>query len=470
MAISAYSSTPASNTSISGINIAEGCLPSGINDAIRQLMADIASQGLARFQTRAADLPSAATLNLDGSVGEYVNVTGTTGITAITLADGKWYATKFSAALTITNGASLICPGGVNYTAAAGDVLIWAGEASGVVRCIGGIKGNGQPLVSSLDGVVIGSTTPAAGSFTSINGGQLAGFRNAIVNGAMGISQQNGTSSVALTTSVAYGSCDRWAAAQGGTAAGTVAQVIGNSPSGLRYCVRIGRNAAATSTNIIQLQQALTTDNSVRFAGSAATLSFWAKSGANYSGGNLTANVYSGTGTDQSAANLAGGWTGTTTPITSAQSITTTWTRYSFTGTIPANCTQLGVYIAYTPSGTAGADDNIYITGVQLEIGSVATPFENAPDLDIQRCLRHAESGTVCAVSYNSTGSAIQRSMIYFKAKKFISPTMSFAYVSGTSQTPTVAANAIDGCWVAWPSFTAAGQETVCTYFARSEL
>jgi len=307
------------------------------------------------------------------------------------------------------------------------------------------------------------------GSITSINGGQFA-FRNAIINGAMGISQQNGTASVALTTSVAYGSCDRWAAAQGGTAAGTLAQVIGNAPSGLRYSLRIGRNAAATSTNIIQLQQAITTDNSIRFAGGSAVLSFWVKAGANYSGGNLTANVYSGTGTNQSAATMAGSWTGSTTPITGAQAITTTWTRYSFTGTIPANCTQLGVYFGYTPSGTAGADDNIYITGVQLETGSVATPFENIPDLDIQRCFAHAESGTVCGVSSAASGTFIQRSMIQFKAKKFISPTMSFAYVSGTSQTPTVAANAIDGCWVAWPSFTAAGQETVCTYFARSEL
>lgn len=43
MPISAYSTTPASNTSISGINIGEGCPPSNINDAIRQMMADIAA-------------------------------------------------------------------------------------------------------------------------------------------------------------------------------------------------------------------------------------------------------------------------------------------------------------------------------------------------------------------------------------------------------------------------------------------
>lgn len=43
MAISDYSTTAASNTSISGTSIAEGCAPGNINDAIRQLMADIAT-------------------------------------------------------------------------------------------------------------------------------------------------------------------------------------------------------------------------------------------------------------------------------------------------------------------------------------------------------------------------------------------------------------------------------------------
>lgn len=41
MAIKDYSATPALNGTISGINVAEGCPPSGINDAIRQLMADL---------------------------------------------------------------------------------------------------------------------------------------------------------------------------------------------------------------------------------------------------------------------------------------------------------------------------------------------------------------------------------------------------------------------------------------------
>lgn len=42
--ISEFSSTPANNTDISGINIAEGCAPSGINNAIRELMAQLKDQ------------------------------------------------------------------------------------------------------------------------------------------------------------------------------------------------------------------------------------------------------------------------------------------------------------------------------------------------------------------------------------------------------------------------------------------
>jgi hypothetical protein len=47
--ISEFSSTPANNTDIDSINIAEGCAPSGINDAIRELMAQLKD-----FQTGAA--------------------------------------------------------------------------------------------------------------------------------------------------------------------------------------------------------------------------------------------------------------------------------------------------------------------------------------------------------------------------------------------------------------------------------
>lgn len=65
--ISEFSSTPGNNTDINGINIAEGCAPSGINNAIRQLMADLKD-----FQTGSAGD------NL--TVGGNLSVTGTTSL------------------------------------------------------------------------------------------------------------------------------------------------------------------------------------------------------------------------------------------------------------------------------------------------------------------------------------------------------------------------------------------------------
>ena len=43
MALSDYKPDPGQNLTISGIDIAEGCPPGGINNAIRQLMADLAA-------------------------------------------------------------------------------------------------------------------------------------------------------------------------------------------------------------------------------------------------------------------------------------------------------------------------------------------------------------------------------------------------------------------------------------------
>ena len=54
MAIKDYSDDPDLNTQISGINIAEGCAPSGINNAIRQLMADVKSAQDAKDAAQAA--------------------------------------------------------------------------------------------------------------------------------------------------------------------------------------------------------------------------------------------------------------------------------------------------------------------------------------------------------------------------------------------------------------------------------
>lgn len=63
MAVKDYNTDPDLNTSISGINIAEGCPPSGINDAIRQLMADVKEEAEAQAAKDAEQDAALATTN-----------------------------------------------------------------------------------------------------------------------------------------------------------------------------------------------------------------------------------------------------------------------------------------------------------------------------------------------------------------------------------------------------------------------
>jgi microcystin-dependent protein len=73
--ISEFDSTPANNTDIDSINIAEGCAPSGINNAIRELMSQLKDQ-----QTGAA--------GDNFTVGGNLAVTGTSAFTGATTFTG----------------------------------------------------------------------------------------------------------------------------------------------------------------------------------------------------------------------------------------------------------------------------------------------------------------------------------------------------------------------------------------------
>lgn len=80
-------------------------------------------------------IASAATINLTTATGNYIHITGSTTITAITLAAGYERTVVFDGALTITNGANLILPGSTNINTQAGDVAIFRGETGGATRC-----------------------------------------------------------------------------------------------------------------------------------------------------------------------------------------------------------------------------------------------------------------------------------------------------------------------------------------------
>lgn len=96
-----------------------------------------------------AAMASASTLNLNNTTGDYLHITGTTPITAITLLEGLEKTCVADAAFTLTNGASLILPGAANITAAAGDSFVVRGEASGVVRVVNYMRADGSSIAGA---------------------------------------------------------------------------------------------------------------------------------------------------------------------------------------------------------------------------------------------------------------------------------------------------------------------------------
>ena len=162
---------------------------------------------------------------------------------------------------------------------------------------------------------------------------------------------------------------DSWYLFQNAVSDCTSAQFPCTDIDGVSYYLRIGRNAGSTETGAIGGQQALSTLDSVKYAGKVVTLSLILKYGVGYSGSDVNIALISSTGTDQSPTTM-GSWAGFTTPIGQGQLITGSPVRYVFTGTLPADCTQIGVRFYYTPSGTASVDDNLYVTQVDLRVGT----------------------------------------------------------------------------------------------------
>jgi len=196
--------------------------------------------------------------------------------------------------------------------------------------------------------------------------------QNPVLNSAMQV-WQRGTS-IAPVGATDY-TADRWTGyfPTGTTVSRQVTGDTTNLPF-IQYCARIQRNSGQTSTTVRQFTQSLETINSVQFAGKTITLSFYARAGANFSSASnlLNARAIWGTGTDQ---NYTGTYTGATLAVNQDATLTTTWQRFSYTGSIGATATEVAMQFQYTPSGTAGTNDYFEITGVQWEVGSVATPF-----------------------------------------------------------------------------------------------
>lgn len=137
--VSEWSAVPANNTDIGGIDIAEGCAPSGINNGIRELMAqvkDMITGADGDSQVVGGNLTVNGTSTLTGAVTATGGVTGAitssnatitggtiTGITDLTVADGGTGASSIIANSVILGNGTSALSGNLVAPSTSGNVL-----------------------------------------------------------------------------------------------------------------------------------------------------------------------------------------------------------------------------------------------------------------------------------------------------------------------------------------------------------
>ena len=236
--------------------------------------------------------------------------------------------------------------------------------------------------------------------------------KNKIINGDFGV-WQRGTSFTPSVTAPTY-AADRMIAYWDGTGTTTFSRQTftpGTAPVAGYESQYYLRSAMSSGSNFIAVSQKI--ENVQTFAGQTATLSFWAKATSSVvisplfrqefgSGGSALVDTYA-----------------------SSVTLTSSWARYTVTVAVPSIAGKtvgtgsfLQVYPFVYTSGTI-ASNTLDLWGVQLEAGSIATPFQTATGTiagELAACQRYyfrnapgTTNGTMgnCIASSTTNGSTL---------------------------------------------------------------
>ena len=181
--ISEFSANPSNNTDIDGINIAEGCAPSGINNAIRELMSQLKDQ-----QT--------GTSGDDFTVGNDLNVTGNLDVTGNTTLGGTFTSTGV-----ITLGSDTVAATqstSDNSTKVATTAFVQAIA----LNKLGDTASNGI-VARTADNTTAARTITAGTGISMVDGDGVAGNPTITNTGVTSINSQTGTITLSSLTDFA---------------------------------------------------------------------------------------------------------------------------------------------------------------------------------------------------------------------------------------------------------------------------
>lgn len=320
---------------------------------------------------KGADIASATTTDLSTATGNFVHITGTTTITAVTLTTGQYRQIIFDGILTLTHHATNNnLPGAANIITAAGDRAVYWSDGT-TVYCTEYQRANGQAVAS------------------------VSTVKNYAINGSFAVNQD-----VTPTTADNSYPFDGWRLLLGAANAATISIDTADVPTGAGFAaklvvgsgnnnkfgifcpienkdvldlrsgtssIRVPLKATAALTNIkIGILQWTSTADAI----SVTPIAAWGNAGVN----------------PTPIAN----WAFANTPA--SQSVTTAWADYAITGiSISASATNIGIFIWSDDKTNTQTTDILRVGGyVTLAQGSVAPAAQVAPfDAELRKCQRY---------------------------------------------------------------------------------
>lgn len=373
---------------------------------------------------------------------------------------------------------------GTMSTQNADAVAITGGSITGVTitgPITGNVTGN---LTGNVTGNVSGSISGGTIYGSSYNGGQLAGMRNKIINGDFTVNQRGTT---ALTTGIgtntktnALRMLDKWTYMSVTGAVMSVTQELDGPASdpSLPYSMRLTittPDAVLGPTEYFTLSQIIEGYDARVLVGKTFTISFWVKGTVTgtyslllYNGAWPSTDYYYLANYDISASNT---WEYKT--ITIPNGLITTGSYWNWTNgaglnigwTLQAGSSRIGTPSAWNVGYKVATPDqvdaltvlgNVFaLTGVQVEVGTVATPFEHRSfGAELALCQRFYEKSfpyaTTPAQNTGATlGAAYGTGQVVNQA--FSSP-VSFAVTKRAA--PTITTYAPDALSANWSTNT----------------
>ena len=296
--------------------------------------------------------------------------------------------------------------------------------------------------------------------------GQVSGRRNIVINGAMNVAQRS-TSVADLGATSGYYTADRYRIAFADTAGRLTMTQTADGPSGFANCLKLDcttadASIAAGEVGIIQYKiEGQDVQQIKKGTGDAEkiTVSFYVKGNANAT---YVCELVDEDNTrhNTQAFNVTTSWTrvvltfaaDTTGALddNNAESLSiniwlhagSTYSGGTFSSNTWASTTNANRYAGSRTSFFDSTDRTFFITGVQLEVGSVATPFEHRSyGEELVLCQRYytefGDGSSGGAIFTGTSNDNVRRAFLTYPTQMRASPTVVPTFSGGSSPSST---------------------------------